>query len=122
MSVVLLDLILLAVVVAGIAWFASRNAAISSIRSALEGGATVVDVRSRGEFREGHFPGALNLPIDQISGRLDEIGDRSVHVILYCHSGMRSGSAVHILRKAGFTKVVNAGTLGRIRKAAEDRS
>ena len=80
----------------------------AEVRVALEAGAVVVDVRSPGEFAQGHVAGAVNLPVDQLPARLAELPpDRMV--VVYCASGMRSARAAALLRGAGRT-VVDAGT------------
>ncbi len=112
-------IVVLVVVVGILAMLLSRNAPLAKVEAALGRGAKVVDVRSAEEFREGHFPGAINVPVDQISARLNELGDPAKPVILYCHSGMRSGSALHIVRKGGFKNVVNGGSLRRMMELAE---
>jgi phage shock protein E len=118
MSSMVLGLILVVAAVGVLAFMVSRNASTGEIGAALDAGATVVDVRSHGEFRAGHFPGAINIPVDQISAQLKKLGDPEKPVILYCHSGIRSGSAMHIVKRAGFKKAINARTLGRLKRAA----
>jgi phage shock protein E len=80
------------------------NVIIEKIRA----GATVVDVRTPDEFRGGAYPGAVNIPLSDLSRRCSEI-PRGHPVILYCASGFRSASALRLLRQAGFSDVVNAG-------------
>ena len=106
--------IILVVVVAVAAILLTRSAPLGKVEAAIKQGAKVVDVRSAEEFREGHFPGAINVPVDQLSARLDELGDPEKTVVLYCHSGMRSGSGIHIVRSGGFKKAINGGALHRM--------
>jgi phage shock protein E len=68
-------------------------------------GVKVVDVRTPEEFAQGHVPGAVNIPYDEIPERAKEIGAPSKPVLLYCHSGRRSGMAVEALRERGFTQL-----------------
>ncbi|TGL61467.1 rhodanese-like domain-containing protein [Leptospira sarikeiensis] len=75
----------------------------------VENGALVVDVRTPKEFEREHFPGAINIPIDSISLRQDELGPKDRQIILYCQSGGRSSRAESFLLEEGFTKVKNAG-------------
>jgi phage shock protein E len=91
--------------------FGARGAGPEVVRRKLATGATVVDVRTRGEFRGGAYPGALNVPLEELSTRLAEI-PKDRPVVLYCASGARSGIAAGRLRKAGYEDVVNAGGLG----------
>jgi phage shock protein E len=88
-----------------------RKAAPDVVRKLLARGATIIDVRSPGEFRGGAYPGAMNIPLGELSARASEIS-RERPVVLYCASGTRSGLAAAQLRRAGFTDVVNAGGLG----------
>lgn len=75
----------------------------------LKQGALVVDVRSSAEFHQGARPGSINIPLGELDARADEL-DRSKMIILCCASGSRSGVALGILRKKGFSSVVNAGS------------
>jgi phage shock protein E len=70
--------------------------------------AIIVDVRSPGEFRNGANPKSVNIPLDELQRRLSELDPRRP-TILCCASGARSGTAVSLLRRAGFKKVINAG-------------
>jgi rhodanese-related sulfurtransferase len=76
--------------------------------SALESSSPplVLDVRTPGEFAEGHVPGAINVPYDQVSGRLDEIrAAEGQQLVVYCESGRRAGMAEEVLRGAGYDGV-----------------
>ena len=84
---------------------------LRTIDLALTEGALLVDVRTPGEFMEGHLPGALNLPLDQlqqVAGSLDP--QRTV--VLYCRSGNRSGHAAQLLEGLGFAEVLDLGAYG----------
>jgi rhodanese-related sulfurtransferase len=74
-------------------------------------GATVLDVRTQKEFEEGHVPGALNIPYDQVAARSAELGARSTPVVLYCRTGRRSAVAAGELVKQGFTAVYDLKAL-----------
>ena len=52
---------------------------------------TIIDVRSYGEFMGGHVAGSINIPLQEITQRLDEIKALPKPVILCCASGNRSG-------------------------------
>ncbi|MDX2360788.1 MAG: rhodanese-like domain-containing protein [Crocinitomicaceae bacterium] len=67
----------------------------------LEGGAVIVDVRSKGEFSGGAIPGSENIPLGSIPGRIKQIKSLGVPVITVCASGMRSGAAKGQLKAAG---------------------
>lgn len=93
----------------GFGFFRSRRVR-SIARAWLAEGASLVDVRSRQEFASGHHPGAVNIPLDSLGGRLKSLGDRSRPVVVYCASGSRAGAAVVELKTAGFQRVLNART------------
>ncbi len=61
----------------------------------------LLDVRSPEEFAAGHIPGAVNIPHDQVAGRLGEL-DKSRWVLVYCRSGRRAGTAEDALAQGGF--------------------
>lgn len=61
----------------------------------------MLDVRSRGEFASGHFSRAINIPLDELRGRLDYL-NRDVPVYVNCRSGTRSYIACRILSAYGF--------------------
>ncbi|HQZ30987.1 MAG TPA: rhodanese-like domain-containing protein [Arenimonas sp.] len=61
----------------------------------------LLDVRSPEEFAAGHVPGAVNIPHDQVAGRLSELDGRR-WVLVYCQSGRRAGIAEGVLAQAGF--------------------
>jgi len=72
-------------------------------------GVVLIDVRTPGEFSEGHLVDALNIDV-QSSSFQSEIAslDKNVTYALYCRSGNRSGVAADIMAEAGFTKILNA--------------
>ncbi len=76
--------------------------------------ATIVDVRTVGEYEERHLPGAINIPVDILAGQLQQLGAVDEPIILYCRSGARSQRANQILRDMGYTKVVNGGSLTKM--------
>jgi rhodanese-related sulfurtransferase len=69
----------------------------------------VVDVRTSEEFYGGAFPGAINIPLDELHMRIDELGNKSREITLYCASGARSAYAQRGLMQMGFTNVKNGG-------------
>ena len=72
-------------------------------------GAIILDVRSKGEFKGGHIKGAINIPVNELSGNLSKLKDKNKPIITCCASGMRSASAKTILKNAGYTEVYNGG-------------
>ena len=71
--------------------------------------ASIVDVRTPGEFNDGHLEGTVNIPLDQVEERLDEFKKLSTPLILCCRSGMRSGRATEFLKAQGLSDVHNGG-------------
>ncbi len=68
----------------------------------------ILDVRSPQEYAEGHVPGAINIPHDQLGSRLAEIGSyKDKDIVLYCASGGRVGIAAKTLQPAGFNKLLH---------------
>lgn len=69
-------------------------------------GVTLVDVRTKNEFESGAIPGAINLPLDELRGRMEEIS-RDKPVWIYCGVGLRGYLASNILKDNGFKEVRN---------------
>jgi len=77
-----------------------------------QNGPIIVDVRSRGEFRMGAVPGAINIPLEELDGRYTELGERADRdITLYCASGARSAYALDFLEEIGYQNVKNGGSL-----------
>jgi hydroxyacylglutathione hydrolase len=70
------------------------------------GDVAVVDVRDRSEFASGRVPGAMNIPVGQLPGRLDAV-PRDRQVVLQCQSGARSVIAASVLAARGFHNIVD---------------
>ena len=62
----------------------------------------LLDVRTEAEYRNGHIPGAVNIPLDELRGRLEEL-DREKTLYVNCQSGLRSYLACRILSQNGFS-------------------
>ena len=93
---------------------------LAELRSRLdEGGLTLLDVRTPLEFegaagahcdpRQGHIPGAVNIPLERIleCRSAEEVRaviglESGTEIVAYCHVGTRSGYAVQVLQGAGF--------------------
>lgn len=75
----------------------------------------LLDVRSDAEFNMGHIKGSINIPIEQISIRIDELPyEPSLQIVVICTSGSRSVYAAFFLRAYGYNNVKNLdyGILG----------
>jgi phage shock protein E len=70
---------------------------------------TVIDVREVFEFEDGHYEGAINIPLGTIPNNMDQIKAMSQPIVVYCRSGNRSGMALSLLKQAGIREVYNGG-------------
>ena len=87
-----------------------RKAPSSVVSEKIRSGATIIDVRTAGEFTGGSYPKAKNIPVDLLPSRMADL-PRDKPIVLFCASGTRSARAARILKQAGFADVVNAGSL-----------
>lgn len=85
-------------------------AAHPTAREQVARGAFLLDVRTPEEFAEGHLPGATNVSVQTLAGRLDEV-PKDRPIVLYCRSGKRSARAAEILRNAGHEEVFDLGAM-----------
>lgn len=81
-------------------------------KEALTRGATVLDVRTPGEFAGGAAPNAKNIPVQELAARIGEVGPKDRPVVVYCASGIRSAKAAAMLTQAGYAEVIDVGGLG----------
>jgi rhodanese-related sulfurtransferase len=70
--------------------------------------AVILDVRTPGEYKQGHIKGSKNAPLNELDKHLKGI-DKNQAIITCCASGMRSGSAKGALQAKGYTNVHNGG-------------
>ena len=77
--------------------------------------AVLLDVRSSQEYRSGHIPGAVNVPVGSISKVANKVKQKDTPIFAYCLSGSRSSSACAGLKRMGYTHVKNIGGIGRYR-------
>ena len=69
----------------------------------------IIDVREPYEYQTGHVENAINIPPAELMAGAKELDDvpKDTPIILYCISGSRSNSSMHILRQMGFTNLTN---------------
>ena len=83
---------------------------VEDVRQRLtrDGKATVLDVREKEEYREGHLQGAVSLPRGFLEMRVEEtVPDKQTPIIAYCAGGTRSLIAARTLKEMGYTNVVS---------------
>ena len=72
--------------------------------------AVVVDVCDAAEFAAGHIVGSKNIPLADLESKLaSSVKNKTLPLILVCHSGARSGKAVAIAQKLGYAEVQTLG-------------
>ncbi len=84
-------------------------------KAIMDRGAVIIDVRTPQEYDNGHINGSINIPLNNINARAEGLKQKNVPIICVCASGMRSGSATSILKRAG-VESYNGGnwsTLGK---------
>ena len=80
-------------------------------REMVSTGARLVDVRTPSEFASGHIEGAVNIPLQQLSKRMGELGPMTQPIVMYCRSGARSARARSQLMDMGYSEVHNLGPM-----------
>jgi phage shock protein E len=74
-----------------------------------------VDVRTPAEYASGHVTGSLNIPVEEMERRWQELEPyRDQQVVLYCRTGRRSGLAMDVLKSKGFKLLENGVNLDRM--------
>ncbi|HAR19241.1 MAG TPA: sulfurtransferase [Cytophagales bacterium] len=80
----------------------------TNYKELVQNGATIIDVRTLGEYQSGHIKGSSNIPLDTLGAQLQK-WDKNKPIITCCASGMRSASAKNLLLSKGFKQVYNGG-------------
>jgi NADPH-dependent 2,4-dienoyl-CoA reductase/sulfur reductase-like enzyme/rhodanese-related sulfurtransferase len=96
-----------------IAGFVAENILLQKMKAFYWNDATapgsdlfILDVRTQSEYEAGHIAGAVNIPLDELRDRLDELpADRDIY--LYCQIGLRGYLATRILKQNGYKRVFN---------------
>jgi rhodanese-related sulfurtransferase len=86
----------------------SATITVSELRNSRSGKWQLVDVRSAAEFAAGHVPGAVNIPMEEIESRLDDL-ERGRPIVLICQSGKRARIAAGLLEPCQLETVVLEG-------------
>lgn len=84
----------------------SEIGTLEATRLLNQGSTLVLDVREPAEFAAGHLPKARNIPLKELQQRVQEIAKfKERAVLVTCRSGPRAGSALRLLKRAGFATV-----------------
>jgi NADPH-dependent 2,4-dienoyl-CoA reductase/sulfur reductase-like enzyme/rhodanese-related sulfurtransferase len=94
--------------------FEENSEEVIEEKKVVNDGPLIVDTRTAEEFAYGAYPGAINIPLDEIERKQSELGSKDRHIVLYCASGARSAYALRILKHHGFTDVHNGGGIAKM--------
>lgn len=78
------------------------------VKLLLDKGALIIDVRTPDEYRGGHIKESVNIPLNLIPKKANELKRKNKPIVVCCRSGARSGMAANQLRQAGI-EVENGG-------------
>ena len=82
-----------------------KLSAPEAVRLINDRDARIIDVRPAADFKKAHLLGALNIPVDKLKARLNELDkDKTKPVIVYCALGGSAREAALLLRQQGFTE------------------
>ena len=86
-----------------------------NLQEVISNGAIILDVRSKGEFQQGHLRNSINIPIDNLHHNIKKL-KKDKAIVTCCASGARSGAATRLLKSNGFEQVYNGGSWSSLRK------
>ncbi len=77
-------------------------------------GALLLDVRTPSEYADRHLQGAVNVPVDNLQSRSEDLakltgGDKKKAIVVYCAAGRRAARAKKLLLDEGYERVTNLG-------------
>lgn len=78
-----------------------RSKTNEKVADLLTKGALIVDVRTPQEYKAGHITKSVNIPLNLIPNKVNELKRKNKPIITCCRSGARSGMAADQLRRAG---------------------
>jgi phage shock protein E len=115
-------ILLAAVVVLYLVWKRSTQISATDAAEHLKSGALLIDVRTPAEFKSGHLPNAINLPLAEIESALPlRVKDKNQVLLLHCQSGVRSGVARSKLKSLGYANTFNLGSYSRAARIVRDK-
>lgn len=77
---------------------------------------TIVDVRTPGEYKGGSIHGSINIPLNEIPDRIEQLKEMKKPLIFCCASGNRSGQAANLVSRHG-VKCINGGSWLELKKS-----
>lgn len=83
---------------------------LNGLFDALEQHASCLDVRLHSEFKEGHLPTAINIPLHELRNHMERL-DKDRNYVCYCSTGRRSSAAAFLLKQRGYNVSVLKGGL-----------
>ena len=70
----------------------------------------ILDVRTEGEYNQGHIPNSILVPDAYLRDEIEEkIPDKNTKILVYCRSGRRSAASAKLLIEMGYTDVYDFG-------------
>ncbi len=94
-------------------WRASQTA-VKYARDYQDQGGLLIDVRSPAEYKSGHLPRAINLPLNELDTYVPRLAQNKDQILLlHCKTGLRSELAAQRLKRQGYAKAFNLGSYGR---------
>lgn len=82
-------------------------------------GGVLLDVRTPQEYREGHIPNSVNLPLETLGGGSPVPAGKDAPLFVYCYSGARSRQAVGLLGRMGYANAKNIGGIAAYKGKVE---
>ncbi len=82
-------------------------------------GAYLLDVRVSQEYKDGHIPSSINVPLEMMEKAEVLVRDKDTPVFIYCQTGSRGWKAVEAMEKMGYTKVKDIGGIAGYRGKLE---
>lgn len=93
------------------------NQGVDEWKNNLE--SVLIDVRTREEYSDGHIPGSINIPLNEIDTIIKKIPKKDTQLFVHCLSGARSSQATAHLGQLGYTTVKNIGGINRYKGKVE---
>ncbi len=81
----------------------------TNLENIIAHGALIIDVRTVGEYKNGHIEGSLNVPLNEIEEAMSWL-IKDVPTVVVCETGSRSAVAEKILKANGYVEVYNGGS------------